>query len=85
MKRVTLSDQYKQEDNIAMSLKLALLGGILTTIGDAIATFAAKVAIEETLQENVTQTEKSNDQEDRMKLLENQVELLQKRLDDLPK
>ncbi len=60
MRRANPSNQKpnQEEDNLAMSLKLALLGGILTTLGDAIATFAAKIAIEESLQENLTQTSK---------------------------
>ncbi|GAF21654.1 hypothetical protein [Shouchella hunanensis] len=87
MRRANPSNQKpnQEEDNLAMSLKLALLGGILTTLGDAIATFAAKIAIEESLQENLTQTSKNNEQENRIKSMENQIQVLQKKLDDLPK
>ncbi|MED1561746.1 hypothetical protein AJ85_00940 [Alkalihalobacillus alcalophilus ATCC 27647 = CGMCC 1.3604] len=66
------SEQTIQEINLAMSLKLALLSGVLVTIGDAIATYAAKIAIDEAIQDNITQREETQEQEQRMQSLEKQ-------------
>ncbi|WP_368652252.1 hypothetical protein AB4Y30_10855 [Ornithinibacillus sp. 4-3] len=74
-----------EDINIAYSLKLALLGGILSTIGDAIAAYSAKIAIDETIQEQLSQSNENNNQEERLKSMEKQIELLQRRLDELVK
>ncbi|MDQ0208581.1 hypothetical protein [Alkalicoccobacillus murimartini] len=71
------------DDNLAMSLRLALIGGLITTLGDAISTFAAKTAIEETLQDSATQNMKDSAQEKRLQSMEDQIKLLHKKLDQL--
>lgn len=81
-------EQFKpnvEDINIAYSLKLALLGGVLSTIGDAIAAYAAKVAIDESIQEQFSQSKENNEQGERIKSMEKQIELLQRRLDELAK
>ncbi|WP_413375827.1 hypothetical protein [Alkalihalobacillus sp. 1P02AB] len=79
------SEQTIQEINLAMSLKLALLSGVLVTIGDAIGTYAAKIAIDEAIQDNITQSEETQEQEQRIQSLEKQIELLSKKIDNLTK
>lgn len=48
----------EQEIQIAYSLRLALIGGLLTTLGDTISTYAASIAIEESIHDSILQNEK---------------------------
>ncbi|MCT1578225.1 hypothetical protein M3E13_00615 [Oceanobacillus kimchii] len=65
---------------IARSLKLGLIAGLLTTVGDAIATYAAGVAIEESIQANIVQNTKTKQQDERLNRIERNLELIQQQL-----
>lgn len=67
----------EQEIQIAYSLKLALIGGLLTTLGDTISTYAASIAIEESIHDSVIQNEKDQQLEKRLNDLEAKLKELQ--------
>ncbi|KYG27716.1 hypothetical protein [Alkalihalobacillus trypoxylicola] len=71
--------------NLDMSLKLAVVGGIITTIGDAIATYAASLAVNEAIESTITDRRESQEQEARLKQLENQINLLNQKIEQLTK
>ncbi|KMK75614.1 hypothetical protein [Alkalihalobacillus pseudalcaliphilus] len=77
------SSDFNQEDlNIALSLKLAVLGGLITTIGDAIAVYAANLAINEAVQDNVRENEDQQKLEQRLQTLEQKIELLLEKIEN---
>lgn len=67
------SNSNASSDNETTAAKLAVLGGLLSTLGDAISTIAAVLALQE-----LQQTEDEND--DRISELEKQVEYLTKEM-----
>lgn len=77
-------NQFEQEETqLAISLKLYLLSGILGTVADIIATYAAKFAIDEVMEEQAFEQQENAEQETRLKELERQVEALQRKLEEL--
>lgn len=71
-----------EELEITKSLKLGLIAGLLTTVGDAIATYAAGVAIEESIEAGLEQNLKLKQQDERLSRIEKNIELIQKQLVD---
>ncbi|MCY8232304.1 hypothetical protein [Priestia endophytica] len=74
-----------EEIKLASSLKIALLAGILVTVGDALATYAAKLAIDEEIEAQVTQQQETGQQDDRLKALEKQIQDLHEKINQLSK
>ncbi|WP_431029774.1 hypothetical protein [Lysinibacillus sp. LZ02] len=72
---------YKEilQSNENTSAKLAVIGGIITTLGDAILTMAAVIALEEL----ETQNQNSNVSLDKLTELEKQVHFLTKEINKL--
>ncbi|RAS76898.1 hypothetical protein A4R27_20315 [Priestia endophytica] len=74
-----------EEIKLASSLKITLLAGILVTVGDALATYAAKLAIDEEIEAQVTQQQETGQQDDRLKALEKQIQALHEKINQLSK
>ncbi|RAS84317.1 hypothetical protein A3863_24250 [Priestia endophytica] len=74
-----------EEIKLASSLKITLLAGILVTVGDALATYAAKLAIDEEIEAQVTQQQATGQQDDRLKALEKQIQDLHEKINQLSK
>ncbi|RAS80489.1 hypothetical protein A4U60_14525 [Priestia endophytica] len=74
-----------EEIKLASSLKITLLAGILVTVGDALATYAAKLAIDEEIEAQVTQQQETGQQDDRLKALEKQIQDLHEKINQLSK
>lgn len=74
-----------EEIKLASSLKITLLAGILVTVGDALATYAAKLAIDEEIEAQVTQQQEIGQQDDRLKALEKQIQDLHEKINQLSK
>ncbi|ERN53780.1 hypothetical protein M3689_15130 [Alkalihalophilus marmarensis] len=69
--------------NVSLSLRLGLIAGIITTIGDALAVYSARIAIDEEISSNFDNIKSQQEQDDRFTNLENQIEQLQKQLSSL--
>ncbi|MFD1065038.1 hypothetical protein [Oceanobacillus locisalsi] len=68
----------EQEDiQISYSLILALVGGLLATLGDAISTYAAGLAIDEFIQETEDQNVKDRQLEERLASIERKLDEFQ--------
>lgn len=74
------SEESAQDIQIAYSLKLALIGGLLTTLGDAVGTYAASIAIQESIEDSISQNQDKKQLEDRFKKIEKQLEIIQNEL-----
>ncbi|MGZ9868286.1 hypothetical protein ACU3L3_07675 [Priestia endophytica] len=74
-----------EEIKLASSLKITLLAGILVTVGDILATYAAKLAIDEEIEAQVTQQQETGQQDDRLKALEKQIQDLHEKINQLSK
>ncbi|PGC92427.1 hypothetical protein [Bacillus toyonensis] len=74
-----------EEIKLADSLKFALLGGLFDILGDALGTYAAKLAIDEALKEQVEQQKTNKKQEEQIKLLQEQIKNLQNQIEKLTK
>lgn len=68
-------------DNESTAAKLAVLGGFLATLGDAISTYAAVLALEE-IQQSKSNNNKNNNgnNDDRINELEKQIKYLMKEI-----
>ena len=66
--------------NVSLSLRLGLIAGIITTIGDALAVYSARIAIDEEISSNFDNIKSQQEQDDRFTNLENQIEQLQQQL-----
>ncbi|MBM7608585.1 hypothetical protein JOD29_001830 [Lysinibacillus composti] len=66
-------------DDESTAAKLAILGGFLATLGDAISTYAAVLALEGIQQSKSNNHEKGNN-DDRIKELEKQIKYLTKEI-----
>ncbi|MCT1575713.1 hypothetical protein M3E13_19480 [Oceanobacillus kimchii] len=77
---IVILTQCFEDIQIAYSLKIALIGGLITTLGDAISTYAASIAIEESIQDNISQSQDKKQLEDRFKKIEKQLEVIQKEM-----
>ncbi|MCT1577939.1 hypothetical protein M3E13_16525 [Oceanobacillus kimchii] len=73
-------DQSTEDIQFAYSLKIALIGGLITTLGDAISTYASSIAIEESIQDSISQSQDKKQLEDRFKKIEKQLEVIQNEL-----
>ncbi|WP_193063505.1 hypothetical protein [Oceanobacillus oncorhynchi] len=62
----------EEEIQVACSLQLALIGGLLTTLGDTVS-----IAIEESILNNIAQVKKNQQLEKRLVEIENKLENLQ--------
>ncbi|WP_339182689.1 hypothetical protein [Oceanobacillus sp. FSL W7-1293] len=71
------SNHSDQDIQVSYSLKLALIGGLLATLGDAISTYAASLAIDEFLQESEEQNEKDQQLEGRLAAIERKLDAFQ--------
>ncbi|MEF3329158.1 MULTISPECIES: hypothetical protein [Oceanobacillus] len=71
------SNHSDQDIQVSYSLKLALIGGLLATLGDAISTYAASLAIDEFLQESEEQNEKDQQLEERLAAIERKLDAFQ--------
>ncbi|WP_245833167.1 hypothetical protein [Oceanobacillus timonensis] len=72
----------EQEDiQISYSLILALVGGLLATLGDAISTYAAGLAIDEFLQETEEQNDKDRQLEERLASIERKLDAFQDKME----
>ena len=71
------SNYSDQDIQVSYSLKLALIGGLLATLGDAISTYAASLAIDEFLQESEEQNEKDQQLEERLAAIERKLDAFQ--------
>ncbi|WP_040983261.1 hypothetical protein [Oceanobacillus jeddahense] len=67
----------EQEVQVSYSLKLALIGGLLATLGDAISAYAAGLAIDEFLQETEEQNDKDRKLEERVEAIERKLDAFQ--------
>lgn len=74
-----------EEIKLASSLKLALLAGLFATVGDALATYAAKLAIEEEIEVQVTQQQEIEEEDARITRLEKQIQDLHEKISQLSK
>ncbi|GAA0319774.1 hypothetical protein GCM10008931_09020 [Oceanobacillus oncorhynchi subsp. oncorhynchi] len=54
-----------------------MIGGLLATLGDAISTYAASLAIDEFLQESEEQNEKDQQLEERLAAIERKLDAFQ--------
>lgn len=73
---------HSEEDvQISYSLKLALVGGLLATLDDAISAYAAGLAIDEFLQETKEQNEKDRKLEERLEAIERKLDAFQNRME----
>ncbi|GEN87840.1 hypothetical protein MKY30_10620 [Oceanobacillus sp. FSL W8-0428] len=70
-----------EEIQIAYSLKLALVGGLLATLGDAISTYAGSLAIDEYVQEARDTTEKDRQLEERLAAIERKLDSFQNKME----
>ncbi|MFJ7953522.1 hypothetical protein ACIQZG_18630 [Lysinibacillus sp. NPDC096418] len=75
--RLNINDLLSSGENDAA--KLAVIAGLITTLGDGLATVAAMMALEETQQSNTSNGSKSN----KIAELEKQVQYLSKELNKL--
>ena len=71
------SNYSDQDIQVSYSLKLALIGGLLATLDDAISTYAASLAIDEFLQESEEQNEKDQQLEERLAAIERKLDAFQ--------
>lgn len=69
-----------EEIQIAYSLKLAVVGGLLATLGDAITTYAASLAIDEYVQESRDTNEKDQQLEERLATIERKLDSFQNKM-----
>jgi hypothetical protein len=67
--------------NVSLSLRLGLIAGIITTIGDALAVYAARISIDEEIASNFDTIKSQEEQDSRFSKLENQMAQLQKQLE----
>jgi cell division protein FtsB len=74
-----------KEIKLASSLKIALLAGLFSTVGDALATYAAKLAIEEEIEVQITQQQEIDEEDARIKRLEKQIQALHEKINQLSK
>ncbi|HEK9103999.1 TPA: hypothetical protein SUB30_005562 [Bacillus pseudomycoides] len=79
------SNDEAEEVKLADSLKLALLAGLFSLVGDVLGIYAAKLAIDETIQEQISQQKTNKEQEEQMQLLQKQIKELQKQIEILNK
>lgn len=79
MDQQTKRNQQDDSNNteIADSLKFAFLGSLFSTVGDLLDTYAAKLAIDETVKEQNSPQKISKKQEEQIILLQKQVQELQ--------
>lgn len=75
------SSTPEQDATLAGSLKVAWVAGLLSTFGDALGTYAASLAIEEAIEEEVLQNKKDEQLEKRLENLERQLETIQNMLE----
>jgi len=68
------SNHSDQDIQVSYSLKLALIGGLLATLGDAISTYAASLAIDEFLQDTEEQNGKDRQLEERLAAIERKLD-----------
>ncbi|MED1603353.1 hypothetical protein [Alkalihalophilus marmarensis] len=66
--------------NVSLSLRLGLIAGIITTIGDALAVYSARIAIDEEVSSNFDNLKSQQEQDERFAKLESQMEQLQQQL-----
>ncbi|MDV2884784.1 hypothetical protein RYX45_06315 [Alkalihalophilus pseudofirmus] len=66
--------------NVSLSLRLGLIAGIITTIGDALAAYSARLAIDEEISSNFDNLKSQQEQDERFAKLESQMEQLQQQL-----
>ncbi|MBM7096507.1 hypothetical protein JSY36_12190 [Bacillus sp. H-16] len=81
-----MNNETKKTNNpydVSLSLKLALVAGFLTTFADALATVAAKIAIDEEIQGNIQNLKDEQAQEAKFTEMQNQLDELQKQLAEL--
>lgn len=74
-----------EEIKLASSLKIALLAGLFSTVGDALATYAAKLAIEEEIEVQVKQQQEIDEEDVRIRRLEKQIQDLHEKINQLSK
>ncbi|MEK4499782.1 hypothetical protein [Bacillus sp. FSL R12-0069] len=72
-----------QETQLANSLKIALISGIINVLGDTLATYSAKLAIDEALKDQISQHKENKKQEDQIKSLQEQISNLQNQINKL--
>ncbi|WP_152655979.1 hypothetical protein [Oceanobacillus sp. CFH 90083] len=75
------SIQPEQEVPISYSLKLAFIGGLITTLGDAISTYAASLAIDEFLQGTEEQNDKDRKLDERLEAIEKKLDAFQNKME----
>ncbi|MFD2628685.1 hypothetical protein [Oceanobacillus kapialis] len=73
--------ETNQEIQLATSLKVAWVAGLFSTIGDALGSYAAALAIEEAVEDGAAQLEKERQLERRLINLEKQLDTIQEMLE----
>lgn len=67
---------------IADSLRFAFLGGVFSTIGEILETYAAKLAIDETIKDQNSSSKTDKKQDEKIMLLQKQIDELQQQIEN---
>ncbi|GGE69922.1 hypothetical protein [Priestia taiwanensis] len=83
--RTSLNEQINGENEITIvpSLKIALIADIIIAIGYAMEVYAARLEIDEAIEEQTEQKEIDKATEIQMKSMQEQLDKLQRRLDKM--